>query len=144
MKQAEILEKVTELVKPEIAALGLDLFEIEFKGGVLRITIDKPQGVGLDDCVAVNRRVGLLLDAEDLISGKYRLEVTSPGLNRKLKSLKDFEYFSGRKARVVTQDGSYTGIISGLDGDKVLLKTDDDELSIGVHAIIKANLEFDF
>jgi ribosome maturation factor RimP len=144
MTEKGIQDKLTELLSPEIAMMGFDLIELDFSGGLLRLTIDKPGGVSLDDCVAVNRRVSLLLDASDPIEGSYRLEVSSPGLNRRLKTLKDFEHFSGRKAKIVTKEGTYRGTIKGLAGDNVLLDSEGSELSFHASDIVKANLDFDF
>lgn len=124
--------------------MGFDLIEINFSRGVLRLTIDKPGGITLDDCVSVNRRVSLLLDAQDPIEGSYRLEVSSPGLDRKLKNPKDFEYFAGRKVKLQTREGVYRGTIKGLAGDKVLLDIEGADVSIPIKDIVKANLDFDF
>jgi len=124
--------------------MGYELMDIDFSGGVLRLTIDKPGGVFLDDCVVVNRRVGLLLDTKDPIDGPYRLEVSSPGLTRRLKTLKDFEYYTGRSAKIHTKEGIVKGTIRGLAQDKVLLDIDGSEVLFQMQDIIKANLEFDF
>lgn len=132
------------LISPEISVMGYDLIEMDFSRGMLRLTIDKPGGVTLDDCVAVNRRVGLLLDANDPIEGPYRLEISSPGLNRKLKNSKDFEYFTGRKVKILTQKDIYKGTIKGLAGDTVLLDIEGSKVSLQMKDIVKANLDFDF
>ncbi len=144
MSVTGIKQGVEALISPEISLMGYELLEIDFSGGVLRLTIDKPGGVTLDDCVAVNRRVGMILDAQDPIDGSYRLEVSSPGLTRRLKTPKDFEYFSGRMAKVQTKEGTVKGIIRGLAEDKVLLDVDGSEVLLQMQDIIKANLEFDF
>ena len=144
MSITEIKQGVQALILPEISLMGYELLEIDFSGGVLRLTIDKPGGVTLDDCVAVNRRVGMILDAQDPIDGSYRLEVSSPGLTRRLKTQKDFEYFSGRMAKIQTKEGTVKGIIRGLAEDKVLLDVDGSEVLLQMQDIIKANLEFDF
>jgi len=144
MAEKGIQDQLTELLSPEIALMGFELIELDFSRGLLRLTIDKPDGVSMDDCVSVNRRVSLLLDAQDPIEGSYRLEVSSPGLNRRLKTLKDFEHFSGRKAKIVTKEGTYRGTIKGLAGDTVLLEAEGSELSLHVTDIVKANLDFDF
>jgi ribosome maturation factor RimP len=144
MKETELLKGVNGLVSPEIALMGYELIELDFSGGVLRLTIDKPGGVTLDDCVAVNRRVSMLLDTSDPIKGSYRLEVSSPGLTRRLKKLEDFDYFTGRKAKIHTREGILKGMIRGLAGDKVLLLVDGSEILLQMQDIIKANLEFDF
>ena len=144
MSVTGIKQGVEALISPEISLMGYELLEIDFSGGVLRLTIDKPGGVTLDDCVAVNRRVGMILDAQDPIDGSYRLEVSSPGLTRRLKTPKDFEYFSGRMAKVQTKEGTVKGTIRGLAEDKVLLDVDGSEVLLQMQDIIKANLEFDF
>jgi len=144
MTEKGIQEQLTELLSPEITLMGFELIELDFSRGLLRLTIDKPDGVSMDDCVSVNRRASLLLDAQDPIEGSYRLEVSSPGLNRRLKTLKDFEHFSGRKAKIVTKEGTHRGTIKGLAGDTVLLEAEGSELSLHVTDIVKANLDFDF
>jgi ribosome maturation factor RimP len=137
-----VIEQVTAMVSPELAMMGFDLIEIDYSGNTLRLTIDKPGGVSLDDCIAVNRRIGLLLDAIDPIQGRYRLEVSSPGLNRKLKSTKEFEHFAGRKVKVQTKEGMVRGIIKFLKDDKVILDVDGSEFPLVLKDIIKANLDF--
>ncbi len=144
MKEAGIQERISGIISPEVALMGFELIEMEFSGGVLRLTIDKPGGVTLDDCVTVTRRIGLLLDTRDPISSSYKLEVSSPGLNRRLKSRKDFEYFSGRKAKIQTNEGTVKGIIKGLAGDEVLLDVEGSDVSLHLSDIVKANLDFDF
>jgi ribosome maturation factor RimP len=144
MTEKVLQDKLSELLSPEIAMMGFELIELDFNRGLLRLTIDKPSGVSLDDCVAVNRRVSMLLDAQDPIEGSYRLEVSSPGLNRRLKTEKEFEHFSGRKVKIVTKEGTYRGIIKGLAGDNVLLDIEGSELSLHMTDIVKANLDFDF
>jgi ribosome maturation factor RimP len=137
-----VIDKVTALVSPELAMMGFDLIEIDYSGNTLRLTIDKPGGVSLDDCVAANRRVSLLLDALDPIEGRYKLEVSSPGLNRKLKSTKEFEHFAGRKIKVQTKEGAVRGIIKYLKDDAVILDMDGSEFRVELKDIIKANLDF--
>lgn len=124
--------------------MGFELIDLDFSRGILRLTIDKPGGITLDDCVSVNRRISLLLDAQDPIEGSYRLEVSSPGLNRKLKNLKDFEHFVGKRVKVQTREGVYKGTIKGLADDNVLLDIDGSEISLPMNDILKANLDFDF
>lgn len=145
MRTEKLVQGMNKLVSPEIALMGYELIELDFAGGVLRLTIDKPGGVTLDDCVAVNKRVSLLLDTQDTIEGSYRLEVSSPGLTRRLKTLKDFDYFSGRKVKIHTKEGIVKGTIKGLAEDSVLLSdADGSEILLQMQDIIKANLEFDF
>ncbi len=124
--------------------MGFELIDMEFSRGLLKLTIDKPEGVTLDDCVAVNRRVSLLLDTRDPIEGSYRLEVSSPGLTRRLKTEKDFEHFIGRLVKIQTKEDSYRGTIKGLAGDTVLLDIEGSQVSLHLKDIVKANLDFDF
>jgi len=142
MIDKELMKRLQKMVSPELAMMGFELIDMEFSGKSLKLTIDKPSGVTLDDCVSVNRRVSLLLDAEDPIDGSYRLEVSSPGLTRRLKTSQEFVYFSGRKVKVQTSDGVIHGTIRGLEGDHVILETEGSEVTIKLVDIIKANLDF--
>jgi len=144
MRETALLDDMEALVNPEISLMGFELIEISFSGGVLRLTLDKPGGVTLDDCVAVNRRVSALLDTRDFIDGSYRLEVSSPGLNRRLKTRRDFEHFSGRKVKILTPDGVHRGTIKGMTGDEVILVEEGKDMKLLLDSIVKANLEFDF
>lgn len=137
-----LMDKLFTMVNTELSMMGFDLIDIEYIGKSLRLTIDKPGGVTLGDCVSVTRRVGLLLDAEDPIESKYRLEVSSPGLNRKLKTAREFEYFSGRRAKVQTDQGIFRGTITALKGENVIFEVEGSEVSVGLSDIIKANLDF--
>jgi ribosome maturation factor RimP len=92
----------------------------------------------MDDCVAVNRRIGLLLDAEDPIANPYRLEVSSPGLTRRIKTPWEFEHFSGRKVKVQTSSGeTVKGVIKGLEGDSVILLVEGSEIAFGLDEIAR-------
>ncbi len=144
MRAEEISEKVRGAVSGEVSAMGFDLIEVSFSQGLLRLTIDTPKGVTLEDCVAVTRRVGLTLDAMDCIPGRYRLEVSSPGLTRKLVSRRDYEHFAGRRVKLVLKQGSRRGILQGLEGDSVRLEVDGATEDIALADIIKANLDFEF
>jgi ribosome maturation factor RimP len=142
MSERELMDKLFTMVNPELAMMGFELIDLEFAGKSLRLTIDKPGGVTLDDCVSVNRRVSLVLDTEDPINGSYRLEVSSPGLNRKIKTPREFEHFSGRRVKIVTAEGVLRGTIKGLKGENVILEEEGSEVPVGLSDIIKANLDF--
>ena len=137
-----LMDKLFTIANTELSMMGFELIDLEFVGKSLRLTIDKPGGVTLGDCVSVTRRVSLLLDAEDPIESKYRLEVSSPGLNRKLKTAREFEHFSGRRAKVQTDEGIFRGTITALKGENVIFDVDGSEISVGLSDIIKANLDF--
>jgi ribosome maturation factor RimP len=106
---ATVEEQVREIAQRVAQDLGLEIFDLEFRGGgkarMLRIYIDKPGGVTHEDCANVSREVGTILDVEDVVPGSaYTLEVSSPGLDRKLRNAADFQRFTGSKVRVKTRD----------------------------------------
>ena len=158
MVQLTIVDKVESLALPLITSLGLELVEIEFKPEgrqmVLRIFIDKEGGVMLDDCAAVSKELSALLDVEDIIPGKFSLEVSSPGLNSPLKTRADYDRYTGKlikiKTFVPTADDAgnlrktFLGKLVGVDGDLILLKLlEGQSATIPFSAIAKANLEFE-
>jgi ribosome maturation factor RimP len=102
------LERVREIAERVASSSGLELVDVEFRGGgksrMLRITIDKPGGVTHEDCANVSREVGTILDIEDAVPGSYLLEVTSPGLDRKLSRPVEFERVVGSLIRLTTRE----------------------------------------
>jgi len=104
------LERVREVVERVAASSGLELVEVEFRGSggkarMLRVYIDKPGGVTHTDCEAVSREVGTILDVEDAVpGGSYTLEVSSPGLDRKLTRPEDFARFVGSRIKLTTRE----------------------------------------
>jgi ribosome maturation factor RimP len=101
------IDKVREIAERVAASSGLEVVEVELRGGgkarMLRIVIDKLAGVTHEDCATVSREVGTILDVEDAISGSYTLEVSSPGLDRKLIRPSDYERFTGSRIKLTTQ-----------------------------------------
>lgn len=158
----ELVNRVRNQLEPVFDDLGFEFVDLEYKrepqGQILRIFIDKPGGVTLDDCVSVSREVGSLLEVEDPIPGTYRLEVSSPGLDRPLKKPADFERFAGQKVKVKTrvkmdpdQRGherkTFQGTLLGLDrGGVRIMQTDKrgGEIVVALEDISKANLEPEF
>jgi ribosome maturation factor RimP len=103
------LDQVRAIAERVAASLGLEVVEIELRGGgkgrMLRIFIDKPAGVTHEDCANVSREVSTILDVEDAMpGGSYLLEVSSPGLDRKLFRPADFERFQGSRVKLTTRD----------------------------------------
>src|SRR5258707_3006895 len=101
------IERVREIAERVAASSGLEIVEIELRGGgkarMLRIVIDKPAGVTHEDCANLSREVGTILDVEDAMpGGSYTLEVSSPGLDRKLSRPADFERFTGSLVKLTT------------------------------------------
>jgi ribosome maturation factor RimP len=151
---AETVSKQVEaIVLPVLEELGLELVEVQYRreqsGWVLRLIIDKHDGVSLDDCVAVSREVGQLLDIEDFIEQSYSLEVSSPGLERPLRSMADFQRFVGRKARIKTiepiaGEHVFIGRINQTAGESIVLEVGRKELTIPFSMVAKARLEVEF
>lgn len=133
---------------------GLELVDAEWKGGsrggTLRIFIDKPSGITHTDCENVSRQLSAALDVEDLIPGAYRLEVSSPGLDRKLTRRADFERFVGHKAKMRFREPLHgtrqvTGHIQTCSTSEVALRTASGEtLGIALGDIELARLVVDF
>ncbi|HEX4488201.1 MAG TPA: ribosome maturation factor RimP [Terriglobales bacterium] len=102
------IERVREIAERVALSSGLELVEVEFRGGgksrMLRIFIDKQGGVTHEDCANLSREVGTILDVEDAVPGAYVLEVSSPGLDRKLSRAADFERFVGSRVKLMTRD----------------------------------------
>ena len=142
MKAEELLERLQKEIEGEIASAGLNLLDISFIRGILKLTIDNPEGVTLADCVNVNRRIGILLDAINVIEGSYRLEVSSPGITRKLSTIKDYEHFSGKKVRIQTTKGEIRGILRETDGINIKIDTGSFVQDILLKDVIRANLNY--
>ncbi len=148
-----VIGTIESLVTPILQEMDLELVDVLYrreKGGwVLRLIIDRENGVTLDDCTAVSREVSQLLDIEDIIEQVYNLEVSSPGLDRPLKSIGDFQRFTGRKAKVTTREpiqGNqvFIGRINKVEDDLIILEVGQQELSIPFSEVARARLEVEF
>jgi len=146
-------EQIVALLEPEIERLGYELADIEVNlvagGGVLRLFIDKEDGITLEDCETVSRQVSALLDVEDPIPGEYNLEVSSPGLNRRLVKAAHFERFAGSKVklklkRIVDGRRNYKGRLVGYDEPNVLVKEGKETFAIPFQEIDTARVVPDF
>ena len=147
----ELFEPIRDLVARVVSEEGLELVDVEWIGAssnrVLRIFIDRdPDGVNLEDCERVSRRVGTLLDVEDVIPLRYHLEVSSPGLDRKLVRPIDFERFLGRLAKIQTRvplekGRSFQGrLLKFEDGIITLALSRTHHIEIPFEQVEKANL----
>jgi ribosome maturation factor RimP len=104
-----VASKIEEIALRVVEAEGMELVEVEVKGGgsqrMVRISIDKPDGISHADCELVSQQVGTILDVEDVVpGGRYTLEVSSPGLERKLLKPRDYERFQGKKVKITLRD----------------------------------------
>jgi ribosome maturation factor RimP len=147
------LTHLWELFEPVVVDMGYELIEIEYHPnlnyGVLRLYIDKDTGILVEDCSAVSRQISAILDVEDPVPGQYSLEVSSPGMDRPLRKLDDFERFTGEVAKIKTSmpfegQRNFKGIITGVEDDLVIIECENKEVRLPVTAIDKARLVPDF
>ncbi|MDA8165493.1 MAG: ribosome maturation factor RimP [Desulfobacteraceae bacterium] len=148
-----ITDIIVKLAEPVLADLGLELVEVQFRrekvGWVLRVIIYRPAGVTVDDCAKVSREIGMLLDVEDLIDQPYHLEVTSPGLDRPLKTARDFARHRGQKVKVVTKapvadEQVIIGLIAKVDEAAVTVAVEGKQIAVPYERIAKAKLVIEF
>jgi ribosome maturation factor RimP len=144
--------ELRELIEPAVTVLGFELVGVEFihgKSGLLRVYIDHPDGISVDDCQAVSHQVSGVLDVEDPIRGEYTLEVSSPGLDRPLFQARDFERFAGNQVDLrllapVNGRRKFKGVLGGLRDGQVVLQMDDEELVVALDEIDRARLVPDY
>ena len=147
-------DRIREVARQAIESQGYELVELELKGGgkhsVLRVFIDKPDGITHQDCELVSEQLGTVLDVEDLIPFSYTLEVSSPGLDRKLVKDSDYTRFEGKLAKVQTRvplqnQKTFRGRLRGLQGGNILLESPKGNLmEIPLDVIQESRLEFDW
>jgi ribosome maturation factor RimP len=148
-RTAEITRQVWQLAEPVCAAQGLELIHVEFqseaRGRILRLYIDKAGGVTLNDCADLSRQLGDLLDVSLEKLGSYSLEVSSPGAERPLGRISDFDRFSGQTVKIRTFDPindqkNFTGVLTGISQGLVTLSMGDSTVAIPYEDINKARL----
>ena len=153
MDKGLITEYVGRVAGQVAEKAGIELVHVEVAGtkrdAVIRIFIDKEGGVTLDDCSSVSRAIEEVLDGEDKIPSKYVLEVSSPGIERQLYSLKDFIKFTGHLAKVKLKNElngqkTFVGVITSVDGDEITIDDRTKGITRFDHSEIdKANLKID-
>ncbi|MFH1874926.1 MAG: ribosome maturation factor RimP [Pseudomonadota bacterium] len=144
----EAIQKIETIVSPILARLDFELLDLEwvFEGAqILRIYIDKQDGVSVADCVRVSHAIEDNLDAEGLITSRYRLEVSSPGLDRPLKRQKDFEKFQGHQIKVKTIEpidgrSNYKGDLVKVDAERIGILIDGMVYEVPFDKILRARL----
>lgn len=157
-----LLGELEQLIVPVLDDLGFELVDLEYQREgqdlFLRIFVDKDGGVNLDDCATISREVGALLEVEDLITDAYRLEVSSPGLDRPLKRPADFERFVGEQVKVKAADSidpdnrghkrkTFSGELLGLKEGRVCIRQLDKkggEVEIPLVDLVQARLDPQF
>lgn len=153
MKPDDTEARINELIEPVLQVQGVELVGTEFvragKRSALRLFLDKPGGITLDDCAALSRLLGEIIDVHDVIDHAYTLEVSSPGLTRSLKKPEDFKRFAGRLVRITVRGGAgqrslFRGELLGLEGETVSMREGSHIHQISLADIVRARLDIDF
>jgi ribosome maturation factor RimP len=149
-----VVSKIEEIAERVARSEGIEIVEVELKGGgrnqLLRISIDKPEGISHNDCELISQQVGTILDVEDVLPGHYTLEVSSPGVERKLLKPKDFERFQGKKVRItlhepVENQRNWEGTLAGFSEGVITLEPAGGKtVRIRLDQVAKANLKFEW
>jgi ribosome maturation factor RimP len=148
-----VAKRVADLVEPILDEMGFELVDVEYLSNygkwVLRLYIDKEAGVTIDDCVTVSREIGDLIDIKELVTHKYTLEVSSPGIHRPLKKEKDILGAVGKKVKVmmvtpVNGRRSFTGLLKEFENGRLHIETEGVPVALSWTEVDKANLVYDF
>ncbi|WP_444436931.1 ribosome maturation factor RimP [Pseudomonas sp. A6] len=143
------LEQLQALLAPVVEALGYECWGLEFlsqgRHSLLRVYIDKPDGILIEDCETVSRQVSGVLDVEDPISGEYTLEVSSPGMDRPLFTLEQFARYVGEQVKIklrvpFERRRNFQGVLRGVEEQDVVVLVDDHEYLLPIDSIDKANI----
>jgi len=149
MNQEKIILQIWDLIEPLCEAEGMELVQVEYQreagGRVLRLFVDRPGGVTLDDCIQISRQAGDVLEVCLENMGPYRLEVSSPGTNRPLVKQLDYERFKGRQAKIKTTQAlngqkNFKGVLAGISEGLVKLAVEGNTITIPIMEIAKAHL----
>jgi ribosome maturation factor RimP len=140
---------LTALIEPVINAMGYQLWGVEYLGqgkhSILRVYLEKEGGVYIEDCAQASRQISSLLDVEDPIKSEYTLEVSSPGMDRMLFSLEQFQNYAGYHAKLKLTENfegqrNFTGQIKAVENEEVVLIMGDEEFTLPYELIEKANI----
>jgi ribosome maturation factor RimP len=155
------LERIRAIATRVAASRGLDIWDVQSRrettGHVVRVFLDRPgasatpeESVSIEDCEQINRELGTILDVEDVLPWSYTLEVSSPGLDRPLRSVADYRRFAGRRAKVVVAEAvdnqkAFEGRLRGVENDEVLLEASNGRLHrLPMRLITRGRLEVEF
>jgi ribosome maturation factor RimP len=153
--QERVAAKIEEIAHRVAESEGIELVEVEVKGGgvnrFVRISIDKPDGVTHGDCELISQQVGTILDVEDVVpGGHYTLEVSSPGVERKLLKPQDYIRFQGKKAKITLRDPiegrrNWDGTLAGFEDGAIILEAAPGKtMRFPYDGVHKANLKFEW
>lgn len=141
--------RLVELVEPAVAGLGFELWGIDYlpqrNHAMLRVYIDGPNGITVDDCALVSRQVSAILDVEDPIQSEYTLEVSSPGLDRPLFRLDQYSRYAGEKVVIrlrvpFERRRNFSGTLIGIEGEDVVVHVEEHEYLLPFETIEKAHI----
>jgi ribosome maturation factor RimP len=143
-------QQITDMLRTTVEALGYELWGIEYlsqgRHSVLRVYIEAENGIAVEDCARVSEQVGSVLDVEDPIAGEYTLEVSSPGMDRLLFRLDQYPAYVGEVLEMrlrVPFEGrrKFKGVLTGIEGEDVVILVDDHEYLLPHSAVDKARIE---
>jgi ribosome maturation factor RimP len=142
-------QKLIDLLEAEAASNGFELVDVEFSGaghsGTIRVFLDKEEGLVLDDIVAANKWVDSVLESNEPFTGSYTLEVSSPGIDRPLRTRQHFERYVGEEVKISSEKvegrAHWSGTLKGVDGEDVLIDIDGETHKIPLGVIKKAHLK---
>lgn len=138
------------MLRATVEALGFELWGVEYlsqgKHSLLRVFIDREEGIQVDDCARVSEQVSAVLDVEDPITGEYTLEVSSPGMDRLLFELDQYSMFVGEVLELKLRSAfegrrNFKGVLKGIEGEDIVLQVDDHEYLLPHSAIDKARVQ---
>jgi len=147
--KAPMDQRLAEIVKPVIEDMGYELVRLRYMGGktkTLQIMAEKPEGgIEVDDCARISRDLGAILDVEDPIVDEYALEVSSPGIDRPLTRLKDFETWAGYEVKLETSeliDGRkrFKGMLRGVEDGEILIDIQEGTIGLQFDWLVDAKL----
>ncbi|WP_147821897.1 ribosome maturation factor RimP [Salidesulfovibrio onnuriiensis] len=153
MRQNAFEKELAELIRPEVESLGFSFWGLTSpsagKKRVIRIYIDGPEGVNIDDCAQVSRQVGLVLEVEDIINGAFNLEVSSPGLERKFFTLEQLVGYEGRTLEVklaipVNNRRNFKGVLKEITPSGIVLDMKDEDVRLDWDTVKEAKLVHEF
>jgi ribosome maturation factor RimP len=145
------VEQIRTLVEPVLGALGLQLWGIEYLGQgrhtLLRVYIDKPEGIGIEDCAEASRQISGILDVEDPITSEYTLEVSSPGIERLLFTLDHYRQYLGAEIKLRLRQNfegrrNFGGVLVEVEDDEISIAQGEDTLSFPIELIERANVVY--
>ena len=146
-----VADRVHALIEPIVAAAGIELVDVEHGPGLLKVTLDKEGGIDLDTITGASEQISDLLDVHDPVPGRYTLEVTSPGVERPLRTPSEFKRFAGNGTAVVIRtnpgvngDRRIQGVLEAADDERIVVAVDDDRRELAYSDIERARTVFEW